>query len=319
MIDLVLGALLAVLAVRGWTRGLVKEVISLGVLVVGTVLSFRVSTPLGRVIAAMAGTSPGASRIVAGIVIFLAVAVGAAVVSKVMHLGMRLLPGVSTLNRAGGAALSLLALVLVVTILVSLAAVTPLPEAVAGELDDSSVAATLTDPEGFPQHVLGLLSGDRVVEMTLRIQELSGRSTAVALPGHPITVGATVASELVRLPDAEDALVGSLDRERVAAGQSSVLRSAGLDQIAFDLAAEGYAAGQAVLYDDTALRDRLNAAGLPSTDRTEMVVLAASPETGHAALVDERRDYMTRGGFSKVGVAALQGSTGILIVEVITG
>ena len=58
MLDLVLGALLVGLGIRGWMRGLVKEVISLAVLVVGTILAFRLSTPLGRVLAAMSARRP---------------------------------------------------------------------------------------------------------------------------------------------------------------------------------------------------------------------------------------------------------------------
>ncbi len=109
MLDLVLGALLVVLAIRGWMRGLVREIISLAVLVVGTVAAFRLSTPLGRVFAAMSGASPDATRYVAGIAIFIGLAIAAAVISRVLHLGMRVLPGVSTLNRVAGAGLSLLA------------------------------------------------------------------------------------------------------------------------------------------------------------------------------------------------------------------
>lgn len=53
MLDLVLGAALVVLAIYGWMQGLVRAVISLAVLVVGTVASFRLSGPLGEVVADM--------------------------------------------------------------------------------------------------------------------------------------------------------------------------------------------------------------------------------------------------------------------------
>lgn len=319
MVDLILGALLVLLGIKGWMRGLVKEVISLAVLVTGTILSFRLSTPLGRVFAAMSGASPDATRIVAGFFIFFGVAIAAAIVSKVMHLGMRFLPGVSTLNRAAGAALSLVALALLVTVLASLAAVVPLPEAMATEIGESAVAAAMTEPEGIPQRVLGFLSGDRVVEITLRIQEMTGGSTAVAVPGVAIAVPVTPASDLKRLPDSEDALLDLLNRERVSAGVDPVLRSSGLDQVAFDLGTEGYGRGEGLLLDDDSLRRRLNGAGLPSTSRTELVVLAASPETGHAALADTRIDAMSARGYTKVGIAVLRGPAGLLIVEVLSG
>ena len=143
MLDLILGALLVGLAIRGWMRGLVKEIISLTVLVVGTIAAFRLSTPVGRIFANMSGASPDASRYVAGIAIFFGVAIGAAIISRVLHLGIRFLPGVSTLNRAAGAALSLIALTLLVTLAVSAATVVTLPEGMQEQLDDSAVAATL--------------------------------------------------------------------------------------------------------------------------------------------------------------------------------
>ncbi|MDJ0923964.1 MAG: CvpA family protein [Acidimicrobiia bacterium] len=317
MVDVALGALLVVLAVRGWMRGLVREVISLAVLVVGTIVSFRLSTPLGRVFADMSGASPDASRVVAGVGIFLLISIGAAVLSRVLHLGIRLLPGVSTANRAAGAALSIVALVLVVTLVLSLLTVMPLPEAVAEGLEDSAVADTLTQPDGVPQQVLGVLSGDRVVEITLRIRELTGNTQAVPTAGQPVVVPATAAADLDRLSDAEDETFRLLNAERVANDAEPVLRSPGLDQLAFDLAMEGYGTGTVRLYGDAELRDRLNQAGIPTIARTELVVLAASPETGHAALVESAGPDMTRQEVTKAGIVVLQGPHGLLVVTVL--
>jgi len=300
-------------------RGLVKEVISLAVLVVGTVASFRLSTPLGRMFSAMSGASPDASRLVAGVIIFLGIAIAAAVVSRALHLGMRILPGVSTLNRVGGAGLSLVALVLVVTIGVSLATVVSLPEAVADELAASSVADALTIPDGVPQRVLGFISGDRVMEITLRIRNLTGDAQAVAEVDQPLTLPPAPASELERLPDAEVVLLDLLNRERVASDVPSLLRSPGLDQVAFDLAMEGYGTGTVRLYVGEDLRVRLESFGLPSTARTELVVLAASPEAGHAALVDGPIVGAMGRELSKAGIAVVRGLLGLLIVEVVTG
>jgi hypothetical protein len=268
---------------------------------------------------AMSGASPDASRLVAGVIIFLGIAIVAAVISRALHLGIRILPGVSTLNRVGGAGLSLVAFVLVVTIGVSLATVVSLPEAVADELAASSVADALTEPDGMPQRVLGFISGDRVMEITLRIRNLTGDAQAVAAVDQPLTLPAAPASELDRLPDAEVVLLDLLNRERVAADVPSLLRSPGLDQVAFDLAMEGYGTGRVRRYANEDLRVRLDRFGLPSTARTELVVLAASPEAGHAALVDGPIvDAMGR-ELNKAGIAVVRGPVGLLIVEVVTG
>lgn len=319
MLDLVLGALLVGLAIRGWSRGLVKEIISLAVLVIGTVAAFRLSTPLGRVFAAMSGASPDAARVVAGMFIFFGVALGAGLLSRALHIGLRFLPGVSTLNRAAGAALSLVAMVLVVTLAVSLATVVPLPEALADEIAESTVADTLIQPDGVPQRVLGFLSGDRVVEITLRIRDLTGSARAVATRGDPVSIPPATSDELTRLPAAEDAVLDLLNRERVAEDAAPLPRSSGLDQVAFDLAMEGYATGELRIYSDTQLRSLLNNLSLPSIARTQAVVLAASPEAGHVAVVEESGAAITGPDYTKVGIAVVQGPLGLLIVEVLTG
>ncbi|MCP4305128.1 MAG: CvpA family protein [bacterium] len=319
MLDLVLGVLLVVLAIRGWMRGLVKEVISLAVLVVGTLAAFRLSTPLGSVLASMSGASPVASRYVAGIMIFFGMTIAAAVVSRALHLGMRILPGVSTLNRAAGAALSLLALALVVTVAVSIASVSPLPEAAAEELEGSDVAATIVDPDGVPQRVLGFLSGDRVVEVSLRIRSLTGGQTAVATVDAPLELVAAESGDLERLPDTEVVMVDLMNHERVAEDVDPVLRSAGLDQVAFDLVRDAYVSGRAQVLTNDLLRSHLNDLGMPSTQHTQLMVLAASPEAAHAALVAEVGTEMLGPGFVKAGIAVVQGPVGLLIVTILTG
>jgi membrane protein required for colicin V production len=319
MLDLILGALLVGLAIRGWMRGLVKEVISLAVLVIGTVAAFRLSTPVGRVFANMSGASPNASRYVAGIAIFLAVALVAALLSRMLHLGMRFLPGVSTLNRAAGAALSLIAMTLVVTLAVSMATVLDLPETVEAQLEESTMAAALTEPDGLPQRALGLLSGDRVVEISLRIRELTGREEAVAKPGLPIAIPAAGPGDIERLPEIEAVMFDLLNRERVAAEVDPLLRSSGLDEVAFQHAEQGYVAGNIDVVPDDQLRASLNDAGMPSISQSMVVVLAASPEAAHAALSDDVGETLTREGFTRVGVAVVQGPIGLLVVQVFSG
>ena len=319
MLDLVLGAALVILAIYGWMQGLVRAVISLAVLVVGTVASFRLSGPLGEVVADMSGTSPDAARMVAGLGVFMLITIAAAILSRMLHLGIRFLPGVSTLNRAAGAALTLAASALAITILLSLASVAPLPEAFAEEIEGSVVAETLTEPDGMPQQVLGMMSGDRVVELNLRIRELTGDRSAVASSSVPVVVPPSAAADLNRVPAAEEDMFQLLNEERVAQEASPVVRSSGLDQVAFDLAMQGYGSGTIEVDNETELRDRLNRAGIPTTARAEIAVLAASPEAGHAALVERVPSVMGSAEFTKAGVVVLEGPVGLLIIEILTG
>jgi hypothetical protein len=268
----------------------------------------------------MSGASPNAARYVAGIAIFLAISVAAAVISRILHLGMRILPGVTTLNRVAGAVLSIVAFTLALTLVVSLVTFVELPDVAAEQLDESTVVTALTEPEGLPQRILGFLSGDRVMEITLRIRELTGSEEAVALPDNPLQFPAASTDELERLTTAEDVAFDLLNRERVAADADSLSRSTGLDnEVAFDLAMEGYVAGYVPFLSDSELRTRLNNEGMPSTTATALVVLAASPEAAHAALADKRGEALGAQSFTRCGIAVVQGPVGLLVVEVLAG
>ncbi len=319
MIDLALGATLAILGLYGWAVGLVRALVSLAVIVVGTVVSFRLSEPLGEVVADMSGTSPDASRMVAGFGVLMLISLAAAIAVRILHLGIRFLPGVSTLNRAAGAALTLAGAALVITILLSLATIAPLPEAFAEELEGSVVAETLTEPDGMPQQVLAMMSGDRVVELTLRIRELTGDRSAVASSSTPVMVPPAAAADLNRLPVAEEDMFGLLNEERVAQEAAPLARSSGLDQVAFELAMEGYGSGTILPDDQDELRARLNRAGIPTIARAEVAVLAASPEAGHAALVDRVPSVLGNTEFNKVGIVVVEGPVGLLIIGILAG
>jgi uncharacterized membrane protein required for colicin V production len=318
MLDLALGALLVGLGIRGWTRGLIRELISLAVLIFGTIAAFRLSTPLGRVLVNMSRISPDVARYLAGFVIFLAISLGAAIVSRVLHIGIRFLPGASTLDRAAGAALSLLAFTLVVTLAVSLATVLDLPDNVEQQVEQSTVAAALTNPDGIPQQALGLLSGDRVVEISLRIRSLTGHDQAVAAVGAPLEIPATDAERLTRVPSAETAVLALLNRERVAADVEPLPRASGLDDVAFTMARDGYSSGHVEVLDGAPLRAALDHSGIPTTKAVELVVLAAGPEPAHAALVGAMKPGMTAAGYTRVGIAVVKGPFGLLVIELLT-
>jgi membrane protein required for colicin V production len=315
MFDLILGALLVGLGIRGWMRGLVREVISLAVLIVGTVAAFRLSTPVGQVLVNMSGIPPDVARYAAGIGIFLAISVTAALVSRMLHLGIRILPGVSTLNRAAGSALSLTAFTLVVTLAVSLATVVDLPDGADRQLEESAVAGALTDPDGIPQRALGLLSGDRVLELSLRIRDVTGRDQAVASPDSPLVLPSSDPDELERLADVEGTVLDLLNRERVAADVDPLPLATGISDVAYRLALDGYTTGHIEILDDGELRDLLNDAGIPTVVSAELVVLAAGPESAHAALLDRMSTTMNTDEVTRVGIAVVKGRFGLLVVE----
>lgn len=318
MLDIVIGALLVVLVIRGWMRGLVREVLGLVVIVVGTLVAFRLSTPTGRVIASMSGSSPDAARVAAGIIIFLAVSVGAAIVSRLLHRGIRALPGLSTLNRVGGAAFAVSAFLLLVTLIVSLARLMPLPQTVADELDRSEVVAVLTDPGGLPQNIVGILSGDRVMGLALRIHRLTGSPVIVVAPGEEVQIPSWAGRPLL-VPGAATTVMGLINRARASASADAVLRSDALDGAAAVLAKEMVVSGRAVVMTDGELRAFLNGRGIPTVVRGEIVAVAASPESAHSGIAHHRSKTLLEPRFNKVGVAVVRGSLGFVVVELFAG
>ena len=148
VLDWLFVVIFVLLAVRGWMRGFIREVIGLAVVVVGLFLAFRLSTPFGVVVESLAGTSADVSRLIAGFVIVLALGIGATIVANVLHYGIKLMPGLSTLNRGAGVAFSVLAGAVAVAVGVSIVSLIPIPDGLAEELDDSTFASTVTDPAG---------------------------------------------------------------------------------------------------------------------------------------------------------------------------
>ena len=105
MIDVLIGTLVVVLIVRGWMRGLLREAIDVGTLVVGAVVAFRLAPFAGRMLASLFGVSPDLARVLGGALLFVAIWVAASIAAFLITRSLKILPGLTTLNRFGGAAL----------------------------------------------------------------------------------------------------------------------------------------------------------------------------------------------------------------------
>jgi uncharacterized membrane protein required for colicin V production/uncharacterized protein YkwD len=319
-LDLILGLILVGLVVRGWMRGLAREALGLAVVVAGTVVAFRSSGLVGPWVERISGASPDTARVVAGIAVFLLISIAAGVVSHFVHRGIQALPGLSTVNRAAGAALAAAAYVVVLTVVVSLLAVAPLPHAVADQVDGSVVAGRVTDPTGMPQRMLRLLAGDRVMQVVLELEELAGVPRVVPVPGETVEIPPAEASDLTVRPDDAAEIFEMLNRERVAAGVDPVIRSAALDELAQQRATDMYRSGK-VARRTGGLRDDLMDLGIPTVARAEVVALAATPASAHQGLHGDESAGAEQVGhdYLKAGVAVVEGPLGLMVVEVLAG
>jgi uncharacterized membrane protein required for colicin V production len=318
MIDFLLGGLIVVLLVRGWFRGLIRQALDLAVLVIGLFLALRLSGPVGGVVGGLFGSSPRVSRLAGGAVVFVAVAVAAALASHVSHRTIKALPGLPTLNRLGGAALGGAWGLFIVTVALTLVAVVPVPSTLARQLDDSAVSAALTDPDGVPQRVLEELSGDRVVRTLIELRRRFDSGEVVVEGEERIGIPAAAPDEVASDPGAAEGLFTMVNEARVRAGRDPVAWSPLLAGVALahatDMYTRGYLGHRGP--DGAGVDDRAGAAGAAILG--ENIALGATAADVHERLVDgdTTRAAILGPGYRWAGVAVVSGPLGLLAVEV---
>ena len=322
MIDLAIGAALALLVIRGWYRGFVREALDLAGLVLGIVVAFRFSPLVGDVLADMTGISEDSARFVAGALLFLAVGIGAAIAARALEHRARL-PGLNLINRAWGAGIAAAWGLFVSTLLLSLLTVLPMPSAVSTELEDSAVTRALTDPEGAPQQVFERLSGDGMMQTVLNLREAIGARRAVVEEGDAITFPPASPDRLAPDPDSARDVFDLLNRARVEAGLDPLAWSDALAEVGADHAYEMYLTGVFAHRSDTTgtAADRLDAAGVSYLTAGENLALAATPAGVHRGLMGSpgHRANILRREYRRAGVAVIDGPLGLMTVQVFTG
>lgn len=317
MIDAALVAIILALAIRGWFRGLVRELIGIAVLVVGVGLSFRTSAATGAVVSNLTGWSPAWSRLVGGILFLIVLSIIAAIFGRSMHRAIRALPGFSALNRLGGAALGVGAGALVIIVVVSLASIVGLPPAAADEFDESTAVSLITEPAGPVQTIIRGVGGSRQVGELLALRSMVGAVSAVPDDDTVALVPAEAAT--LAIDDrAARALFDDLNLNRASAQVDPVTWSSALSVIAADLALEMYASGVTVTQND--VKERLDAAGLPFVLVEHHIALAVAVSDIEFAL-SERTDIAAErvdDRYRRVGIGVVDGPYGLLMIEIFT-
>lgn len=322
MVDWLLLVLFVLLAVRGWMRGLIRELIGLGVVVVGLFLAFRLSTPFGVVVESLVGTSADVSRLIAGIVIVLILAIGATIVANVLHYGIKLMPGLSTLNRMAGVAFSVLAGTIVLAVIVSVASLMPLPSGLADELEESSFTSAVTDPDGLAQRAIGVIAGDRVVAVVLEVQDLFGRTIVVGPDAGSLPIPAATPEDVKVTGKAAGNAFTQINRVRVSNDAAPLVRSEVLDDIAVAIATDLYVAGRLsdTGADGVGIEERVRSGGIPVQRADQVVALASSPRSateGLAADAPSLEEMIDRNHL-RAGIGVVKGPLGVLVVVILT-
>ena len=319
MLDFLLGVFFVGLLLRGWSRGFVREAMDLVGVLAGVALAFRFSGAAGTVVNGIFGTSPVPSRLIGGVALFLIVGGTAAVLAHYLH-RVASLPGLRLSNRLTGAGLALAGGLFVATLVLSLASLVSLPTAVASQVSDSAVAQALTRPGGVSQRVFTRVAGDEIVEVLLRLDELVGGSQVILEPGQIITFTPVSTEEVGDAEAAARRLFRKLNHIRQEEGIADLRWSRPLAEVALGHAFDMYTGGFVghVTPAGGTLAGRLADAGLNPARAGENLALTADAAEAHAGLIasEGHRATMLDAGYRQVGVAAVDGPLGLMVVQV---
>ena len=307
MIDVLIGTLVVLLVARGWMRGLVREAIDVGTLVVGAILAFRLAPLAGRMLTSVFGMSPDFARVLGGGLLLVAIWVAASIAGAIITRSMKVLPGLTTLNRLGGAALGILYTAVLAVIVLTLMSAAPLPVAVADEVDRSAVAAYVAEPVGPAQQALGVVAGDRALQSMAWIRSavddwvVDPAVTNITLP--EIAGDANVHASVVAAED----LFNRINQTRIDDGLEPLVWSQPMSLVATTRALTAYQTG--LLVSPSSIEERLISAGVQFRNADERLVLAATGES-LAGVMD------ATGTYTSMGVGIVEGPYGLIAVVV---
>lgn len=322
MIDYVLFGFIGLFAVRGYVRGLVRELLDVAALIAGAVIGFRMAGILGPVVADISGLSPEVSRLAGGVIAFLGISVAAGIAAHFVNKTITVLPGLSTLNRLGGAGAGVAYGLILATLLLTLVKIAPAPEEVNQQMEESIVAGTLTAPDGPVQTAVGVVAGDRVMQTVIALEELLGERAFAIEEDAGVRLPPVGDGFLRPSTDAALEVYDELNRERISAGVAPLTWADELALLAQTTADEMYRSGElGAVAGVESLADRLAGAGIPTVVHAENRALAATPGGVHEAIVgsDLQRSNALDETFDRVGIGVVSGPFGLMTVEVFVG
>lgn len=318
MIDFILGLALAAMLVRGWLRGLVRETLDLVGLVAGIWLAFRLSAPFGDFLTDSFGVGPEAGRIGGGILLFVLfgalLSVGAHFLTRMMNL-----PGLSAVNRVGGAAVAVGWGVIVVLVAVSVVSVSPVPDSWRDRLDESRVVGLIAGDDALPRRLFESLAGDNVMSAVASLREIFDAPRAVPEGEESLRIPAAASDEIRQVRSEAETLVGRLNEDRVSVGLGAVRPIDTITDLAEAHAEALYTGGRLEKIDNcvAALTDR----SYQVLRCGNSVALAGTSLAAYSGIFEsvEGRALIESPSFDRAGVAVVDGPTGRLVVVVLAG
>lgn len=318
MVDFILGLALAAMLIRGWLRGFVREALDLVGLVVGIWIAFRLSAPVGDFLVETFAIAPEVGRIGAGILLFilfgLLLSIAAHYLSKVMNL-----PGLSMVNRVGGAAVAVGWGVTIVLIAMSLIAVLPLPDSWSEALEESTVVSAIAGDDALPRSLFESIAGDDVMGTIASLRDLFGSPRAVPTGTETLDFPAATPDEVTQRREEAEAISDEVNEARISAGLRALTPVGPMTSLAEDHAQAAYTSGSLARIEDCA-RD-LSGRSYQVVRCDNGVALAATAAGGLDGILDtdEGKAMVENPDLDRIGVAVADGPTGRLLVVVVAG
>lgn len=316
-----MGVSLAGLVARGWLRGMIRELLDLAGLVVGAILAFRMSGPLGELIAGRFDLAPEPARIGAAVGLFFLVGVGTALIAGWLGRYARR-PGLNLVDRLGGAVVAVGWGMLLIVAFATVARALPIPPA-ERVLADSQVVSAVAGPDSPVAELFLETAGDETIQALVTLRETLGDRRVVLDPDGRLEFPPADPEELEDRPDEAQEVFDLLNQARITAGLAPLAWSEPLARVAGQHAWEMYIDGYMshVSPKTGTVADRVESAGLRFVVVGENLALAVDPQAVHRGLMSSpgHRANILHDGFDRVGVAAVRGPMGLMVVQVFGG
>jgi hypothetical protein len=270
-------------------------------------VAFRLAPIAGRLLTSFFDVSPDLARVLGGALLMVAIWIGASIGGALITRSLKVLPGLTTVNRLGGAALGIVYTAVLVVIALTLMSAAPLPAAVADEVDRSAVATYVVEPVGPAQQALGMVSGDRALQSMAWIRSavddwiVDPAVTNITLPeiGDETSIHASAIA-------GED-LFNQINQARLEDGLEPLSWSESMALVATTRALSVYRTG--LFASSSSVEERLAAAGVEFGGADERLVLAATGESLAGVM-------NTTTAATAVGVGVVDGPYGLIAVVV---
>ena len=318
MLDLVLGVGLLFAVILGYRRGFLQGVVGLGVMVAAILVGYRTGPASSAFVGSWTGAGPTMSRWIGSVAVFLVILIGGSLMAR--KLGV--LPGpLRPLDRIAGSLVSGAWFIALATLLLLMVGALPtLTPRFQGILSDSRAAGVVTARGEAITPAISRLLGDRLLETSVNINRLLGRRHVVIEGEERVDIPLVTAAGLAERPGSARELFEKLNMARIEEGIAAVAWSAALADVAGRHGREMYEDGyfSHVSSATGTVDGRLEAEGIPFRVVGENLALSPTVDSVHEGLLasPSHRATMLDGRFTRVGISALEGPLGLMVVQV---